>query len=274
MNLDRICRAWDRAGNHSDSFPDSLLERVGELLAERLEEIRSQPETILDLGCRNGLFWRQLQPTGKTKRRIVSTTLTSNSALRTMQGGLWQKIWRKRPEVICAHPLSLPFANQTFDAVVSNMMLHWINDRREAFKEIRRVLKSNGVLLFSIPGENTLTELRQSLAELDLQRDNRTWPHLLTLPSLQDLGDELLTLGFRLPVVDREVIHPTFNNVWTLLKHLRALGSCNPWEERKNTLTGKQYFSDLQDLYLARHHSANHALTATVEILFGHGWRD
>lgn len=275
MDFARVRRAWQRSGKQGFSpFEKTLLSRTGELLASRLEEIRVQPEIILDLGCRSGLLREELKRLNKGKSRIVSATFAESCAENIQRknkrfGLFWQK-----PGVLCSHPLYLPFANDTFDAVLSNMALHWVGDQKKQFREIRRVLKPNGVFLFTIPGAGTLIELRTCLAKLDQQRWQRTWPRILKFPSVHTLGDSLLSLGFRLPVVDREVIYPTFADTQTLLHHLRTLGGCNPHTERHNAMTSKGYFTQLQHLYQTNYPTAQpHRLPATVEILFGHGWR-
>jgi SAM-dependent methyltransferase len=48
-------------------------------------------------------------------------------------------------------PYRLPFADATFDLVVSNMVLEHVQDHDAAFKEIRRVLKPGAVSLHLFP---------------------------------------------------------------------------------------------------------------------------
>ncbi|HIJ83423.1 MAG: Methyltransf 11 protein [Magnetococcales bacterium] len=274
MDFVRVRRAWRRLGERgSGAFADTLLHRVGELLALRLDEIRIQPDILLDLGCRNGSLRDQLTQSAKKKRQVISVTFAESCARRIVGARGKMQFFIKKPAILCAQPTFLPFPGDSFDAVVSNMALHWIGDRRGALREIRRVLKPGGVLLFTISGATTLMELRGCLAELDQRRWRRVWPRIPVFPSLHELGDELLILGFRLPVVDREVIHPTFANTKVLLQHLQSLGGCNPHTDRVSTLTGKGYFADLQQLYQSQHALSTGLLPVTVEILFGHGWR-
>ncbi|MBF0414150.1 MAG: methyltransferase domain-containing protein [Magnetococcales bacterium] len=270
MDFTRVRHRWAQVAGHPEAFAGSLLERVGALLALRLQEIKDQPEIILDLGCRSGLLRQQLQVANAGKSRIVSASFAVGWA---MQGPRWLKPFRKQPEMACTHPLALPFANATFDAVVSNLALHWLGDLKGAFREIRRVLKPGGLFLVTLPGDGTLIELRECLATLDRQGYGHMWPRMVSFPSVHQVGDDLLQLGFRLPVVDRDRVHTTFADIWQLLRHLRTLGSCNPYAERVPGLTGKKFFADLQNLYRTRYPHADNRLSVSVEILFGHGWR-
>jgi NADH dehydrogenase [ubiquinone] 1 alpha subcomplex assembly factor 5 len=54
----------------------------------------------------------------------------------------------------------LPYADATFDLVVSSLSMHWINDVPGALREILRVLKPDGALIATVLGGDTLEELR------------------------------------------------------------------------------------------------------------------
>lgn len=55
---------------------------------------------------------------------------------------------RREVEVVQAPAEQLPFADAQFDTVVSTLVLCTVNDLARALSELRRVLKSNGRLLF------------------------------------------------------------------------------------------------------------------------------
>ena len=44
----------------------------------------------------------------------------------------------------------LPFEDETFDVIISSLVLHYIKDWSKPFREFQRILKPNGNLLFSV----------------------------------------------------------------------------------------------------------------------------
>lgn len=54
----------------------------------------------------------------------------------------------------------LPFAENSFDGVVSSLALHWVNDLPGTLIQVQRSLKPDGVFLGAMFGGETLYELR------------------------------------------------------------------------------------------------------------------
>lgn len=57
-----------------------------------------------------------------------------------------------KPIRICASEEHLPFADKTFDMVLSNCQLHWVNDLPGTFSQIRKILKDDGLFLGAMFG--------------------------------------------------------------------------------------------------------------------------
>ena len=55
---------------------------------------------------------------------------------------------------------ALPFGQDEFDAIISSLSLHWVNDLPGALIQARRALKPDGVFLGAMFGGDTLYELR------------------------------------------------------------------------------------------------------------------
>lgn len=54
----------------------------------------------------------------------------------------------------------LPFAENTFDCIMSSLSLHWVNDIPGTLIQTQRALKPDGVFVGAMFGGETLYELR------------------------------------------------------------------------------------------------------------------
>jgi malonyl-CoA O-methyltransferase len=100
------------------------------------------------------------------------------------------------------------------------------------FAEWRRVLRVDGLLMFSTFGPDTFRELRAAFAALDAT------PHTLPFVDMHDFGDQLVEVGFTTPVMDMETITVTYDTPQALLADVRAFGG-NPLATRRRGLVGR-----------------------------------
>ncbi|MBF0182774.1 MAG: methyltransferase domain-containing protein [Magnetococcales bacterium] len=268
LDARRLRRNWQRAAL-SMAAEDGLLRRLDQALLERLEDIRLTPQRVLELGGRTGLLAAALQKKWP-KAEIVSLSVGG------LRGGRseWRLPWQRYPKVLEGELLHLPFARQQFDLVISSMVLHWSNDLPAVMREIRRVLAPDRLLLFTVAGSASLQELNHCLAQRDAERQEAVRPRGPLLPSLPGLGDLLLASGFVLPVVDREQAIVPVTDVQSLWRQLQAMGSGNPLRQQTGGLRGRGYRERLQTLYQQQFCLPDGNLACTVEILFGHAWKN
>ena len=95
-------------------------------------------------------------------------------------------------------------------------------------------------------------------------------PHVLPFLDMHDLGDAMVHAGFSAPVLDVDRYTLTYPGVREALADLRANGSCNPLEQRRRTLTGRERFASMREHFDQRRVDGRIALT--FEIVFAHGW--
>ena len=101
----------------------------------------------------------------------------------------------------------------------ANMALHMSADPQALIAQWHRALATDGFLMFSCLGPDTLRELRALYAALG-------WPppaHDFT--DMHDWGDMLVHAGFAEPVMDMERITLTWETPARLLEELRELGA-------------------------------------------------
>ncbi|NBV40506.1 class I SAM-dependent methyltransferase, partial [bacterium] len=112
-------------------------------------------ETILDVGCGKGLLLitaaKQLNKNGKACGIDIwnQNDLSANSIQATLHNAHIENV-QDRVIVQDGNACHIPFPDNHFDAVISSMMLHNIDNeenRKKALSEMVRVLKPNGTLL-------------------------------------------------------------------------------------------------------------------------------
>ena len=79
----------------------------------------------------------------------------------------------------------LPFDDESVDLVTSSLSAHWVNDLPGLFKEVRRILKKDGVFIGSLFGGDTLFELRCSLQMAEVEREGGFASHVSPFVQVQ-----------------------------------------------------------------------------------------
>lgn len=99
---------------------------------------------LLEIGCGMGFDSLEFLKRGV---RVTATDLTPAAVETTKQHFALEGV--QAEEVREANALALPFADETFDAVWSNGVLHATGDTPLAIREVRRVLKPGGIAMIS-----------------------------------------------------------------------------------------------------------------------------
>ena len=111
---------------------------------------------ILELACGNGLLWKE-----NADRIPVGWKIT----LSDLSPGMLDAAWRNLVVTGRAYQFkeidaqSIPFEDETFDAVIANHMLYHVPDKPKAIAEIKLVLKPGGRLIATTVGENHMREM-------------------------------------------------------------------------------------------------------------------
>ncbi|NGZ25616.1 MAG: methyltransferase domain-containing protein, partial [Magnetococcales bacterium] len=237
-----------------------ILGSIAQMLVERTREIHFSPAEALDLGCRTGLVARLLK---EHWPQMPVVSLMPTAALPLAR--------RATPLCLAGQLPRLPFANESFGLVVANSSLQWSGQLPLAMREVKRVMKKDGVLLCAVPGDENLLELRQAMAETDRHFYGEEQPRVVAGYSIHTFGDALQGAGFSFPVADREQAHLTFPHLTALFATLRRMGAANPFPATPSL--NRSYLRHLEEVY--RHHFQQEGrLPLTVDILFGHGWKN
>lgn len=253
-----VRRAFGRAAPHYERNA-TLQREVADELLDRLAGVRIQPRTVLDLGCGTGHATRALAR--MYRGASVYGVDFAPAMLQSFERGWWP---RRRPVPLCADLLQLPFADASVDLLFSSLAFQWIDELPRLFAELRRVLRPEGVLMFSSFGPDTLMELRAAWAEVD------DGVHVNRFPDMHDVGDALLGAGLRDPVMDVDRLVRDYADLRTLMRSIKSIGAGNAARERRRGLTGRGTLRRLEQAYVDRGEGGGPR--ASWEVVYGHAW--
>ena len=66
---------------------------------------------------------------------------------------------------------ALPFEPNSFNLILSNLSLHWVNQLPSTFEQIMKCLRPDGVFIGSVFGGDTLYELRGAFQLSETERE-------------------------------------------------------------------------------------------------------
>lgn len=257
LDARRVARQFGAAAQSYDRA--AVLQReVGSRLLERLTFLDTPPTRILDVGTGTGAALPELA------RRYPQAALLGLDLARPMlKRAERHRSWLKRIryELVQADACALPLADASVDLLHSNLCLQWVDDLPALFAGFRRVLKPGAWLMFSSFGPDTLRELREAFAAVDNS------PHVHRFLDLHDVGDRLLSAGFRDPVLDVERFTLRYADAREVLEELKALGARNALQQRAAGLMTPRRLKQVLDHYGARR-EADGKVPSTWEVIY------
>lgn len=260
-----VRRAFSRAALQYDAA--AVMQReVCRRMLERLDYIKQKPVSVLDVGSGTGWGTRQLG-----ERYPAAQIVALDIAMGMLQAARgtsswWSKLFSgKATPCVCGDMEALPVAPQSMDMVWSNLALQWCNDLPATFVELQRVLRVDGLLMFSTFGPDTLKEIRSAFQGVD------GYNHLNRFADMHDIGDMLVAAGFGDPVMDMEYITLTYSDVKAVMQDLRSIGAHNATAGRASGMMGKNAWNRVLENYERLRRDGK--LPATFEVIYGHAWK-
>lgn len=264
----KVARSFGAAASNYDDVAVLQRQTADELL-DRLSLMKIQPQTILDLGVGTGRNLSLLQKRYPDASLIAMDIAADmlQQARKRYRHDLGLKRWlpgHNKLQLAAGDAEALPLADNSVDLVFANLALQWCEPGL-SFDEIQRVLKPEGLLLFSSLGPDTLTELRQSWAAVD------SYPHVNVFYDMHDVGDAMMASGLQDCVLDVESYVLTYPTPMAMMRDLKILGARNVNEGRRRGLTGKKLMRQVISEY--ERFRLEGLIPASYEVVFGHGWK-
>lgn len=214
LRRDRAARGFGQA--------DYLHRHAAEELLDRLDCVTRSFADVLDLGCANGFFSDQLRA-----RRFNVTSADPSIA------------FASATNAIACDEDRLPFADASFDLIVSVGVLDSVNDLPGALTLIRRALRPDGLFLGAFAGAGSLPRLRSAMLAADAAEGGAASPRVHPQIDVRAAGDLLGRAGFTLPVADVSPLDVRFPHLFGLVADLRRMGATNILAARSRRPIGR-----------------------------------
>jgi malonyl-CoA O-methyltransferase len=282
----RLRRIFDRRAATFDDVA-FLPREIAQRMRERLDYIKVSPAQVLDAGCGAGDDLPSLRERFP-EAPVFGTDLSHGMLARAAQHDAPDTSWRRflpaslgkalgarGPRIAQADFSALPFAAGAFEFIWSNLALHWHSRPDLVFPEWQRVLKVNGLLMFSTLGPDTMKELRGAYAEVEAAHGAQSRKHVIDFVDMHDLGDMLVESGFEIPVMDQETLTITYKSAESLLADVRRWGAY-PFERAATSGAAGASARRIHKALLAAleaRRSADGTIPLTFEVIYGHAWK-
>lgn len=256
IDKNAVSAGFDRVAKHYEQntfFEQQLCDD----LASRLTLLSLAPHAVLDLGTSTGrtaAMLHRLFPQAKVTGVDFSPRMIEEAQKNYPQ---LHFSW--------SDASALPFQNQSFDLIVSNLLFPLIDDLEPVLTEAYRVLRPEGCLLFTTVGPDSFHELREAWLQVDQNA------HIIPFLDMHDVGDALIHSQFVEPVMDRDILTITYAELKTLFNELKLTGNRNFLLARSKSCLGKNHFRKMQEAYSMN--TATSRYEVTVEVIYGLAWK-
>jgi NADH dehydrogenase [ubiquinone] 1 alpha subcomplex assembly factor 5 len=226
-----------------------LHQEVAERLIERISDLGKNFENILEIGARDGNLGKKIP-----HKFLVQTDLSLDFA-GSLENGIMMD-----DENLC-------FAPNSFDLILSNLNLHFINDIMGNLTQIKNALKPGGHFIASFIGGQSLKELREVFYQIEIENYGGISPRIIPFIDVKDAGMLMQNAGFADPVADIEKITIDYSTPQKLFEDLKNMGEGNILHARSRKFMGKKIYQALLNLYQKTYSNIDGEVTASFEIV-------
>lgn len=245
---------FDRAAATFDSAAVLHAEARARLL-ERLALFGLQPERVLDVGAATGAGSAALAALYPDAQIVaVDSSFAMAQCAASNAAGVG---------VLVGDAHELPLATHSVDLIFANLLLPWAS-AETVLAEFARVLRADGLALFTSFGPDTLVELRHAWRTVD---DD---VHVHGFVDMHDIGDLAARAGLAEPVMDVDRLQIEYGNLESLVDDLRRTGAANSAVGRRTGLTGRSRWQAFARAL--RSDTSEERFAVTVELIFGQAW--
>ncbi|GAA5829527.1 hypothetical protein JCM5353_001282 [Sporobolomyces roseus] len=255
------------ANKQKSRLTDYVKDDVAQSMVDRLLDIKQRYPLVLDVGSGPGFLAKHMD--SEITKKVVMVDSSKGMLYRDQDVEFDVPVERIHldEEELASH-----FEENSHDAIMSCLALHWINDLPGALIQIKRTLRPDGVFIGSMFGGDTLFELRTALQLAELEREGGISPRISPMTDSQSVTSLLNRAGFALSTVDVDEIQIAYPSIYELMDDLKWMGEGNAVVNRRKGLHPETVIA-AAEIYRDLHGLEDGTIPATFQIMHMIGWK-
>lgn len=210
-----------------------LVHEIANRIIENINNLNLEFENILELGAMDG---------------YLSSNLTAKNK-------------------VTGDDDNLNFEDESFDLVVSNLNMHFINDVPIFLMDVKRILKNDGIFIASFFGEENLSELAHVLHLVQNERFGGVSPMMPPTIDVKTAANLLQKAGFENPISDFDKVEVFYSDISNLFKDIKNMGQGNVLHARSRRLFTKGFLQEICKKYFDEYADSSSKSRATFEVV-------
>ncbi len=261
---------------------DFLYNKIADNIFEDISTFEQSYSNILEINIKNQYLLekfitlpKKLQP-----NNIIQTSICNNpeliknklvSSCKSLQKiTLENKI---NHQLIIAEEEDMPFGNNIFDLIISNLNLHFINDLPKFLLQINNILVNKGLFIASFFGEDNLSELSKAVLETENEIYQGVSPRMIPTIQLKTIAHLMTKIGFVNVISRIDKISVDYKSTLKFLKDLQMMGQSNIINKKSRRFFTKYFLKKLIDKYCEHYSNQEGKIIATFEIITVTGFK-
>lgn len=232
----RVARSFGNAATSYDRH--AFLQRdIGDMLLACVDD--RPANAILDVGSGTGYC------AGRLAGRFPGASVNSLDIAEAMLEQARHACPENAGAYICGDAEALPFADESFDLVMSNLTLQWCERPANFFRELYRVMQPGGRAWVSTLAEHTLKELKDSWRQVD------GYVHVNEFLPVSAINTALAPVPFARTECRHSQEIYYYDSLTSLTRELKGIGAHNLNAGQSAGLTGKDKLKQLKNAFEA-----------------------
>ena len=207
----------------------------------------------------------------------ISNKIASSLEIGAIDGYLSSQIDAQKKIVIDldlqADEEFLPFKDNSFDLVVSNLNMHLINEIPKFLIDVKNSLKEGGIFVASFFGEENLSELAHVLYITENEIYGGVSPKMPPTIDVKTSANLLAKAGFKNPISNFEKIEVEYFDPMNFFKDLKNMGQGNILNKRSRRFMTREFLNKISDNYRKIYGNSEGKITATFEVITITAWK-